>query len=459
MRRVALRRVVAPRCRRHFGERYRSASSVVAASSLVRGEQEAEEAAEKVASQLLEGLDGKPASFALWFAKGYGGARAEPIGPLLRARLGGDSGAEGAAVVVGSASEGGIIGAGDEAQEERFALSAMAVHAPSIRAHPFHSSTIGLLPELGRGGNWRALARGRTAPCVLAFCTLPLAAGGGDPQGWATLLDRALARNDSEGAYAGGRLPAVVGGLPVGNHVFVDGESHAGGCFGLALDGGEEGVYLDAVVSQGSVPFGPWLKITGVGGNHVITELDGQNPREVLLPLINGPDVPGDGHTMAGVFVDPTPVTSLPGTEASRASLALAAMGGRPNCLVRPMHHFTPEGHLVVSPLPEELPYAIGMQLQLHCHSSAHALNELRSRAEHDAAMHGGRPPDAAVVIACGARGSSLHGEEGVESKALRSAWGRDVPTVGFFAGGELGPVGLKTYLHGYTTSCLVIRG
>jgi len=122
------------------------------------------------------------------------------------------------------------------------------------------------------------------------------------------------------------------------------------------------------------------------------------------------------------------------------------------------MHAFSEEGYLVLSPLTETLPYAAGMQFQLHCFSPEHALVELRSRAETDMALHNGEPPDAAVIISCGARGVQLYGEEGVESRVLRETWGRDVPTVGIFAGAEIGPVGLKTYLHGYTTSILMLR-
>jgi len=216
------------------------------------------------------------------------------------------------------------------------------------------------------------------------------------------------------------------------------------------------GASLEPVVCQGAVPFGPWLKITGVAGDHVVTGLNGQAPRQVLEPLMNGPEVPGEGLTMAGIFVDPAPTSSL--AAASSASLALAALEGRPSCLVRPLHTFTEEGYLVLSPLTDSLPYAEGMQLQLHCFSSQHALAELRARAEHDVAVHGGRPPDAAVLVSCGARGEQLHGKEGVESRILSEVWGRHVPTVGFFAGGEFGPVGLRTYMHGYTTSCLMLR-
>merc|ERR1719341_1872951 len=99
------------------------------------------------------------------------------------------------------------------------------------------------------------------------------------------------------------------------------------------------------------------------------------------------------------------------------------------------------------------------MKMQLQCYNAEHAMDDLRSRAEHDLMLNGGRPPDAAIVVACGARGISLYGEEGVESDILRQTWKTDVPTVGIFAGGEIGPVGLKTYMHSYTTSCLMLRG
>merc|ERR1740121_1507050 len=122
------------------------------------------------------------------------------------------------------------------------------------------------------------------------------------------------------------------------------------------------------------------------------------------------------------------------------------------------MHSFTPEGHLVISPITEDIAYAPDMQIQLQCMNGDLALEDLRMRAGHDVMEHSGAPPDAAVIVACGTRGTSLYGSEGVESGALKQSWGRNVPTVGFFAGGEFGPVGRNTYMHGYTTSCLLMR-
>lgn len=39
-----------------------------------------------------------------------------------------------------------------------------------------------------------------------------------------------------------------------------------------------------------------------VGFAEIISEINGQNPRQLLLPLLHGPQVPGNGHSMAGVL-------------------------------------------------------------------------------------------------------------------------------------------------------------
>lgn len=378
-------------------------------------------------------------STAIWFAKGYG-PRASPIGDILKERLGPQ------AVVFGANSEGGLLADGREVQEETFALGALVLVGGSLKSYPFHGQDLLTLPKLLGNIRWDKLQGSPNSPqAALAVCPMPAP---GEPQCWLGILERALS-----GSRQAPVSPVIVGGLPIGGPSYVDSEALHGGS-GLLLRG-HRGVRLDPVVCQGAEPFGPWLTVTGVQSDDVITSLDGQSPREVLEPLLHGPEVPGQGQSMAGIFVDPVPMASLP--EAAARAVAQAALGGRPSCLVRPMHAFTADGHLVLSPLPETMPYREGMKFQLHCFSPKHALSNLRGQAEHDMALNGG-PPDAAVVISCGARGVSLYGTEGVESQSLREVWGREVPLVGFFAGGEIGPVGLKSYLHSYTTSCLMLR-
>ena len=73
--------------------------------------------------------------------------------------------------------------------------------------------------------------------------------------------------------------------------------------------------------------------------------------------------------------------------------------------------------------------------------------------------------PLLSVLFACGGRGEGLFRENGVDSQAIREATD-EAPCVGFFANGELGPVGARisdgadripTYLHGFTATCGVL--
>ncbi|CAJ1458300.1 unnamed protein product [Effrenium voratum] len=338
----ALARVAARRALRGAAASVAKLARGHASSALVAGEAEAEEAARK----LIEKLPEKRNGLLLYLAKGYG-ARSECIGPLLHEHLGSD------AVVLGCNSEGGVMAQGRELQKETFALAALLLDLPGLQARPF-AGDLEQLPSLKRGGRWSS----GTDRSALAFCSLPVSAG--DPQSWVCMLDIALTGRS-------GRPPVLVGGMPVGGYAYVDGEMKASGAFGVVL----EGASCSPVVCQGSEPFGPFMEITAVQQQHVIREINGQSPRDLLLPLLNGPQVPGTGSSMAGIFVDPKPESGEHGSWTD-AHLAAAALGGRPNCLSRPMHAFTQEGYLVLSPLTDMTPYAPGMQLQLQCFSPQH---------------------------------------------------------------------------------------
>jgi len=425
-------------------QQLRTSSSAIASSVLVAGEKDAEKAAQTAIEQLRTRLGAGPEpGLTLFFAKGYG-ASATPIGPMLQSELAGG----GSGVVLGSGAEAGVIGNGKEMQEGTFALSALAVRTPGVKVFPFHTgSLLEGLPELGHGGNWEALGSAEIPPSVLAFASMPLSASV-DPQAWCARMDGALCPGEKA---SNAWLPTVIGGLTVGHHIFVDGSHHVGGAFGAALLPETEGASFEPLVCQGAVPFGPWLEITGVWKDHAITELDGKNPKQVLEPLLHGAHVPGSGHTMAGIIVDADASVAVAAGEP-------AALGGRPNCVVRPMHAFTKEGFLLLSPLTDVQAYKSGMKMQLHCMNKELAVDDLRMRAGTDVMEHRGRAPDAAVVVACGARGVQLYESEGVESDVLRHVWGGNVASTGFFAGGEIGPVGRQTYMHAFTTSCLLMR-
>ena len=64
--------------------------------------------------------------------------------------------------------------------------------------------------------------------------------------------------------------------------------------------------------------------------------------------------------------------------------------------------------------------------------------------------------PLAAVSFACIGRGSKMYGEPNVDSGIFGEVM-PGIPLVGLACNGEIGPVGLKTHLHGFTACIAMI--
>jgi small ligand-binding sensory domain FIST len=63
-----------------------------------------------------------------------------------------------------------------------------------------------------------------------------------------------------------------------------------------------------------------------------------------------------------------------------------------------------------------------------------------------------GQHVSAALLFTCNGRGSRLFAEPDHDTSLISKVAG-DVPVAGFFCAGELGPVGGKNFLHGFTAS------
>lgn len=64
---------------------------------------------------------------------------------------------------------------------------------------------------------------------------------------------------------------------------------------------------------------------------------------------------------------------------------------------------------------------------------------------------------ESALIFSCNGRGPRMFPEPDHDCTVLSDKFGID-SIAGFFAGGEIGPVGEKNFLHGFTASCLVFR-
>jgi small ligand-binding sensory domain FIST len=97
-------------------------------------------------------------------------------------------------------------------------------------------------------------------------------------------------------------------------------------------------------------------------------------------------------------------------------------------------------------------PIAIGDIVQFHLRDAETSDQDLRELlAEPHASAEG------ALLFSCVGRGQLLYGHAGHDSRAFRQAFGA-VPLAGFFGNGEIGPVGGRTFMHGYTSAFALFR-
>jgi small ligand-binding sensory domain FIST len=331
-------------------------------------------------------------------------------------------------VVVGCVGA-GVIGDGQEV-EQRPALAVTAAVLPRVELRAFAVEAPDL-PDLDRGpGGWHELTGDPPAPPPHFVL---LADGWSfDPRALLEGLDFAYPQGVKIGGLASGRR---------GDPLFLCGEGGgpglvASGAVGVALAGD---VTVDAVVAQGCRPIGEPLTVTRCH-DHVLEEVDGRPPLEVLSEIYEAL-APGDQELLQHSL------------HLGIASTALSEPTGRGDFLIRNVMGADPErGVIAVGALLRP-----GQTVRFYLRDASAAEEDLtdhlvayRDRARASA-------PAGALLFSCTGRGRHLFGEPNHDSAAFRRALG-DVPLGGFFCGGEIGPVGDATHLHGYTSSFGIFR-
>ena len=205
------------------------------------------------------------------------------------------------------------------------------------------------------------------------------------------------------------------------------------GAVGLAF----EGVEVMPCVSQGAAPVGPELTVTAADG-HVIRELAGRPALETLREAIEGLDP----HQQALV--------------ASGLLLGVVIGGGKPeyeqgDFLVRGVIGADPEaGTLTVGARVQE-----GTVVRLHARDAVSADLDLRAALCLRREALGGGMPAGALVFTCNGRGEAMFGTPHHDAITLDEELA-GAPAAGFFAAGEIGPVGGDPFLHGFTATVAV---
>ena len=94
----------------------------------------------------------------------------------------------------------------------------------------------------------------------------------------------------------------------------------------------------------------------------------------------------------------------------------------------------------------------VGQTVQFHVRDAETADDDLRSMLADDRAKHPEGRVAGGLLFSCNGRGSRLFAEPDHDVTVIRDAYG-PMPVAGFFAMGELGPVGGKNFVHGFTAS------
>jgi small ligand-binding sensory domain FIST len=95
-----------------------------------------------------------------------------------------------------------------------------------------------------------------------------------------------------------------------------------------------------------------------------------------------------------------------------------------------------------------------GQTVQFHLRDAKSASDDLHFLLAEDRTTHR-NPPLGALLFSCCGRGEGLFGRPHHDSGVVQERLG-PIPMAGFFAQGEIGPVGGRNFLHGYTASVVI---
>ncbi|MBO0779651.1 MAG: FIST C-terminal domain-containing protein [Ktedonobacteraceae bacterium] len=332
----------------------------------------------------------------------------------------------GSPVLIGCSSY-GVIGSGVELEDVP-ALSLLALSLPGASLHAARF-TQEMLEQCPQPSQWRD------------YTKLPL----DDINAWLIFadpfrLDCEELIDELAAAYPG--VP-MLGGLASGDlseqrtYVFLNDEVYGDGGVGLAIGGDYT---LLPLVSQGCEPIGkPWI-ITDAHPDGLILAISNRPAYDVLLDTIDAL-TPGEQrrawrNLLIGLAANEYYETFTRGCFLIRTLLGVER-GTR---------------GLVVSATPR-----IGQTIQFQVRDPAAADLDFKEilRRVHNQLGEEHRPV-AGVLCSCNGRGIGMFGVPSHDAKLIARELG-PLPLTGLFCNGEIGPVGKRPFLHGFTASLALL--
>ena len=234
----------------------------------------------------------------------------------------------------------------------------------------------------------------------------------------------------------------IIGGMcsggtkPMENMLIVNGKIHHEGAVGVTISGN---IDVDCVISQGCRGIGKPYVITK-SKRHIVYELGGHNPLEVIEDLVHNLDQ-----------MDCELIESR-GLMIGRVINEYQDRFGRGDFLIR---HLLAVDHETGAMAVNDPQIRVGQTIQFHVHDQKTAIEDFKLLLEGQK-LHG--PGAGAMLFSCNGRGRTLFDQPNTDALLVNEAL-KEIPLAGFFAAGEIGPVGGENFLHGHTASLIVFRG
>ncbi len=236
----------------------------------------------------------------------------------------------------------------------------------------------------------------------------------------------------------------IIGGMasgaskPGGNMLVLNDQVMRAGGIGVAIRGD---IAVDALVSQGCRPIGRPLVVTGAQRN-IIKTLGGIKAMDALREIIGELETEDRDLLPNGVFV-------------GRVIDEYKSRFGRGDFLIRGVLGVdNGSGSIAVGDLVRA-----GQTIQFHLRDSKTATEDLELLL---ASQQLQTPPAGGLLFTCNGRGARLFGDSNHDAGRISRALGTDperpMPLAGFFAAGEIGPIGEGSFLHGHTASLALLR-
>jgi small ligand-binding sensory domain FIST len=369
---------------------------------------ETKSAALAVAKDIRAQLGAKSVDLACLFFSAHHAEQAEVLAQVLTETLCPN-------LLIGCSGEGVIAGA--EEVETAPAVTVWAALLPDVHLHPLRSSFSPTQDQFHLSG-WPEPGAQEASFLLLAD---PFTAPIQDILG---ILEERYPGAMAVGGLAGGGQEAGMNRLVLNDQVF------DGGLVGARLSGA---VAIRPVISQGCRLIGERFVVTKAERN-LLHELGGAPALERLQAVFES--LSEEDRLRANRALHLGIVVDEHRNRFERGDFLIRNLLGADRTT----------GAVAIGDVVQE-----GQTVQFHLRDAESATEDLHALLATDRAGHR-HPALGALMFSCCGRGRGLFGQPNHDAAATTERLG-PIPLAGFFAQGEIGPIGHRNFLHGYTAS------